>query len=319
VSPSTVSRVVNRSAPVSEDHRARVEAAVESLGYVPNRAAQSLVTRRTGAVALVVREPVEFGVSDPYLSGMAVMASRALAGTGHHLVLMVAQNDDDHRSVGDYVRSGHVDGVILVSAHLGDPLPRQLLAAHVPLVVGGRPPDPLPGACWVDADNVGGGRVAAHRLLDGGRRVLAAISGPRDMTAAADRLTGFREVVVEAGADRGLVAHGTFTRTSGERAMRELLERQPDLDGVFAGSDVTAVGAMRALADAGRGVPDDVAVVGFDDVELARFTDPPLTTIRQPSAEQARVMVAALLAQIRGEPTPAPVILPTELVVRGSG
>jgi DNA-binding LacI/PurR family transcriptional regulator len=250
---------------------------------------------------------------------MAVTASRALSGTGHHLVLMVAQDDEDHRSVGDYVRSGHVDGVILVSGHRGDPLPEQLLAAHVPLVVGGRPPDPLVGACWVDADNVGGGRLAARRLLEGGRRKLAAISGPPDMTAAADRLGGFRDELGAAGADAGLVAYGTFTRTSGERAMRELLERAPDIDAVFAGSDVTAVGALRALADAGRRVPGDVAVVGFDDVELARFTDPPLTTIRQPSGEQARVLVSALLAQVRGEPTPAPVVLPTELVVRASG
>ena len=319
VSPSTVSRVVNRSAPVSEEHRVRVEEVVARLGYVPNRAARSLVTRRTGAIALVVRETVEFGVTDPYLSGMAVMASHALSGTGNHLVLMVARDDEEHRSVGNYVRSGHVDGVILVSGHVGDPLPRQLLAARVPLVIGGRPPDPLEGACWVDVDNVGGGRLAAERLLASARRCVAAVSGPVDMSAAVDRLAGFRSVLAGAGLDQSLVAHGTFTRASGEQAMTELLAREPGIDGVFAASDVTAVGAIRALTAAGRRVPEDVAVIGFDDVELARYTTPPLTTVRQPSAEQARVMVESLLAQLRGEPTPAPVVLPTELVVRSSG
>ncbi|PPK98557.1 DNA-binding LacI/PurR family transcriptional regulator [Kineococcus xinjiangensis] len=318
VSPATVSRVVNGSATVSPEHREAVERAVARLGYVPNRAARSLVTRRTGAIALVVREAVEFGVGDPYLASFVVAASQSVVGTGVHLVVMVASDDSEHEPVGSYVLSGHVDGAILLSVHAGDPLPQQLLRAGVPLVVGGRPPMALEGGCYVDSDNTAGGALAAQRFLATGRRCIAAVSGPADMTAAADRLAGFRSALREAGRDTGLVEYGAFTRSSGERAVRELLEREPRIDAVFAASDVMALGVLRGLRAAGRRVPEDVAVIGFDDVDLAAYAEPPLTTVRQPTAVQARTMVEAVLAQIRGEGTPDPVVLPTELVVRDS-
>lgn len=318
VSPATVSRVVNSSAPVSEEHRVAVEAAVARLGYVPNRAARSLATRRTGAVALVVRESVSFGVSDPYISQCIVAASQSLTGSGLHLVVMVAQDDAEHESVSSYVRSGHVDGVILLSVHAGDPLPRQLFEAGIPVVMGGRPADDLPGICYVDTDNIGGARLAARRLLETGRRSIAVVSGPQDMSAAADRLKGFRAELADAGVDLGPVAYGAFTRASGEKAMIEVLERDASVDAVFAASDTMAAGVLRALHMAGRRVPDDVAVIGFDDVELAEYTDPPLTTVRQAANEQARTMVACLLSQVRDKVRPEPVMMPTTLVVRAS-
>lgn len=318
VSPATVSRVVNSSAPVSDAHRDAVEAAVARLGYVPNRAARSLVTRRTGAIALVVRETVEFGVGDPYLASFMIAASQCLSGTGVHLVVMVAQDDTEHEEVGDYVRAGHVDGAILLSMHAGDTLPGLLLASGVPLVVAGRPPFALPGVCYVDADNAAGGRLAVERLLADGRQRVAAVSGPADMPAAQDRLAGFRQVLSAAGRGAGLVAYGSFTRASGEAAMRELLERDPRIDAVFAASDVMALGVQRALKAVGRSMPSDVAVVGFDDIELAQYGSPPLTTVRQPCALMARIAVESLLAMVDGGPTPAPIMLPTELVVRES-
>ncbi|RKS80559.1 DNA-binding LacI/PurR family transcriptional regulator [Motilibacter peucedani] len=319
VSSATVSRVVNGSSKVSDSHRAAVESAVATLGYVPNRAARTLVTRRTGAVALVVREAVEFGVSDPYLGNFMVAASQSLTGSGIHLVVMVAQDDAEHEAVADYVRAGHVDGVVAISLHDGDPLPEQLSRARIPFVVGGRPPRELPGCCFVDVDNRGGGALAAQRLLDDGRRVIAAVSGPVDMTAAVDRLSGFRGVLRQAGRDTGLVAYGSFTRASGERAMAELLEREPGIDAVFAASDVMALGVQRALLSTGRSVPGDVAVIGFDDIDLAQYGTPPLTTVRQPASAQARLAVESLLVQLHGGDVPEPVTLPTELVVRESG
>lgn len=317
VSPATASRVVNGSARVAPEHRAAVEQAVARLGYVPNRAARSLVTRRSGAVALMVREPVQFGASDPYISGFIVAASQSLAGTGVQLVVMVGQDEGDQATAGAYVRAGHVDGAILLSLHGDDALPHQLRRAGVPVVIGGRPPMEWDG-CFVDVDNLGGGGAAAAHLLTTGRRMVGIVAGPADMTAAIDRRTGARRVLREAGLSDGLVAYGTFTQDSGERATTELLEREPDLDAVFASSDVMALGALRALRAAGRRVPDDVSVVGFDDVEPARYADPPLTTVRQPSHHQARAMVDALLAQVNGAGTPSPVVLPTELVVRES-
>lgn len=319
VSRATVSRVINEPDKVSPTVRATVEDIVESIGYVPNRAARSLVTRRTDSIALVVREPVEFGVADPYLSSLVVAASQVLTGTGIQLAVMLASNDADHAKLGSYVRAGHVDGVILVSVHDDDPLPRSLVRAGIPTVLGGRPPVPLPGLCFVDVENEQGAAAVARRLVDQGRRQLAVIAGPTDMVAAGDRLIGFREALPDSGFAPPAIVYGDFTQTSGERALSELLRLRPDLDGVFAANDHMAIGAMHALNRAGRRVPDDVAVIGFDDIEPGRHTDPPLTTVAQDSVAQARLMVELVLAQRDGHGEPGGHILPTRLIVRGSG
>jgi DNA-binding LacI/PurR family transcriptional regulator len=319
VSPATVSRVINGSTTVAPAIRAAVEEAISHLGYVPNRAARSLVTRRSDSIALVVREQVEFGVADAYLSSTIVAASQSLVGTGFQLVVMMANNDAEHAQLANYVRAGHVDGVILVSVHADDPLPQQLLRARIPTVLSGRPVTPLPaGGSYADVDNVGGGRQAAERLIALGRRRLATIAGPADMTAATDRLAGFRAGVRKAGLQVEGVALGDFHRKSGEVAMQTILAREPSIDGVFAASDFMAAGAMRVLRAAGRAIPDDVAIIGFDDIEFAQHTEPPLTTIRQPVAELIRIVTGMLIRQINGGPPEDPVILPTALVVRES-
>jgi DNA-binding LacI/PurR family transcriptional regulator len=320
VSPATVSRVINNSAPVTAEIRQVVQNAIERLGYVPNRAARSLVTQRTDSIALVVREPVGFGIADPYLSSMTVAASQSLVGTGVHLVVMMAQNGDDHAQLAHYVRAGHVDGVMLLSVHDDDPLPQQLLRARIPMVLGGRPMTALEGCSYVDSDNRGGAALVARRLLETGRDRPVTIAGPMDMTAGVDRLDGFRAALHEAGQAPPPVAYGSFTRDSGEQAMRALLHREPELNAVFAASDMMAIGAMAVLKEAGRSIPDDVAVIGFDDVELGRHTDPMLTTIHQPIAEQARMLVEMLVTQIRTRDiAPVPAVLPTTLVARQSG
>jgi DNA-binding LacI/PurR family transcriptional regulator len=319
VSRATVSRVVNNSAHVSADVRELVDAAITRLGYVPNRTARSLVRRRTDSVALVLREADATVLADPYLAAMIIATSRCLAGTGTQLVLVNARDDGEQRTLADYVRGGHVDGVLLASMHADDPLPQILVDARVPTVVGGRPERPVPGLAYVDCDNVGGGRLAAEHLVALGRRRIASIAGPPDMTAAADRLTGYHRGLAHAGLPIGPVAFGDFTRLAGERAMTELLARDPDIDAVFAANDLMAVGALRVLRASGRRVPEDVAVIGYDDVELAALTEPALTTVHQPVPEQARTMTDLLLRQIEGDPPGAPVLLPVELVVRGSG
>jgi len=320
VSPATVSRVINDSAPVKPAIRQAVQTAIERLGYVPNRAARSLATQRTDSIALVVREPVGFGIVDPYLSSMTVAASQSLVGTGIHLVVMMAQNDTDHAELAQYVRAGHVDGVMLLSVHDDDPLPHQLLRAGIPTVLGGRPMTTLEGCSYVDVDNQGGAQIVARRLIETGRARIATIAGPMDMTAGVDRLTGFRTALSEMGQEPPIIAHGSFTRASGEVAMHRLLEREPDLDAIFGASDMMAIGAMSVLKATGRRIPDDVAVIGFDDVELGRHTDPALTTIHQPIAEQARMLVEMLVHQIRtGTAMPIPAELPTVLVQRQSG
>jgi DNA-binding LacI/PurR family transcriptional regulator len=316
VSRATVSRVVNGSATVTPEIRDAVLRAIDQLGYVPNPAARSLVTRRTGSIGLVISEPPSRVFSDdPFFAVVARTVGQELADAGKQVVLLPASSPAGHARVERHVAGGHVDGVILVSMHGSDPLPAALARTDVPVVSHGRPiaAVPLP---YCDCDNVGGARSAVRHLLERGRRRIAAITGPPDMSAALDRMTGYREVL-SGGDRRSLAAIGDFTRASGAAAMRQLLEDDPGLDAVFAASDLMAIGALHALRQAGRRVPDDVAVVGFDDIEAARFTDPPLTTVRQPVAEVARAVVRRLLGPA-DERAAEPLILPTELVVRDS-
>ncbi|WP_240617205.1 LacI family DNA-binding transcriptional regulator [Nocardioides speluncae] len=318
VSRATVSRVVNGTARVSPRVHAQVENAIAELGYVPNRAARNLVNRRTDSIALVLREPDATVLADPYLGSMIIAISRALADTTFQLVLVNARNDSKHGTLADYVRGGHFDGVLLASMHTDDPLPGVLVGSHVPTVVSGRPEHPIPGLLFVDSDNVGGGRLATEHLVSLGRRRIATIAGPPDMTATPDRLAGFRAALADAALPEGPVAAGDFTHPSGERAMAELLDRAPELDAVFAGNDMMAAGALRTLRARGRRVPDDVAVVGYDDIDLAHHTEPALTTVRQPVDDAARTMVDLLIGQINGEPGGESVVLPNELVKRDS-
>ncbi|RGA03984.1 LacI family transcriptional regulator [Microbispora triticiradicis] len=316
VSRATVSRVVNGQLTVTPQIRDAVMRAVDELGYVPNSAARSLVTQRTDSVALVVSEPPTRVFSeDPMFSTVIRSASLELEAADRQVVLMLAGSPKSHARIERYVAGGHVDGVMLISMHGADPLPAALARMGVPVVSYGRPavPVPLP---YVDNDNVGGAEKAVRHLLDSGRRRIATIAGPQDMIGGQDRLTGYRDALRDSDR-RSIVAVGDFTRQSGAVAMRHLLQDDPHLDAVFVANDLMAIGALQALRQAGRRVPDDVAVVGFDDIEAARYTEPPLTTIRHPVSEQAAAMVRLLLGLLRGGPA-TPVVLPTELVVRES-
>jgi DNA-binding LacI/PurR family transcriptional regulator len=314
VSRATASRVVNGSAHVKPDLRTAVMRAVEELGYIPNSAARSLVTRRTDSIALVVSEPPSRVFSDdPFFSAVIRAVSQELEAADRQVILMLASSPAGHARVERYVAGGHVDGVILLSMHGADPLPASLGRQRVPMVSHGRPVSSLP-VPYCDCDNRGGARAVVEHLIGRGRRRIATIAGPPDMTAAQDRLDGYRTAMAAAGREP-IVAMGDFTRESGTTAMRRLLAEHPDVDAVFAASDLMALGALGALRAAGCGVPDDVAVAGFDDIGLATFSDPPLTTVRQPVAEVAACIVRLLLG---ADPPAAPVVLPTELVVRES-
>jgi DNA-binding LacI/PurR family transcriptional regulator len=320
VSRATVSRVVNGSPKVSPVVRAQVERAVAKLGYVPNRAARALVTRRADSVALVVSEPHARFFSEPFFAGMVRGVSAALAETGVQLVLLIAQGLPDRGRVERYVVGGHVDGVLLASLHGDDPLPGALERAGVPAVLVGRPAGTAP-ASYVDADNRGGARKAVDHLAGLARRRIATIAGPQDMGVGLDRLEGYREGLAAAGlaADDDLVEAGDFTEEGGAAAMERLLRRPGrPVDAVFAASDLMAAGALRALRAAGRRVPEDVAVVGFEDSAVARYAQPPLTTVRQPIEEMGRQATRLLLAKVAGQAGGMHLILDVELVVRAS-
>ncbi|WP_405923270.1 LacI family DNA-binding transcriptional regulator [Streptomyces sp. NBC_00035] len=329
VSRATVSRVVNGGDGVREPLVERVRRAVEELGYVPNQAARSLVTRRHDAVAVVVAEPETRVFADPFFALQLRGISKELTAHDSQLVLLLTEGRDDHARVGRYLAGGHVDGALVFSLHLDDPLPGLIHGAGVPTVFGGRPgwgdgPRNAVSAVYVDSDNRGGAREAVRHLVGLGRTRIAHITGALDQTSAVDRLDGFRDVMVDG--DPGLIAEGDFTPAGGERAMRKLLERRPDIDAVFVANDLAASGALRVLRDQGRRVPEDVAVIGFDDMlPVAEQTDPPLTTVRQDIEEMGRLMARLLLRGLdrRGGEAglggaPSSVVLPTTLVRRVS-
>ncbi|MEO3783048.1 LacI family DNA-binding transcriptional regulator [Actinocorallia sp. B10E7] len=314
VGRGTVSRVINGSPKVSEKAREAVQKAIKELGYVPNPAARTLVTRRTDTVALVVSESEERVWGEPFFAGIIRGISSGLSETGLQLLLAMAQTPADHERLERYLTGRHVDGALLLSLHGDDPLPRRLEERGLPTVMAGSSPGRTPVA-YVDADNRGGARQAVQHLVDRGRRRIAAIAGPQDMQVGLDRLAGYREL--NPGPD--LVAQGDFSEGSGAEAMRELLERDPEIDAVYAASDPMAIGAMHVLRASGRSIPGDVAVVGFDDSKMARHTEPPLTSVHQPVEEMGRAMAELLVARIQGRDLDSlAIILETHLVVRES-
>ena len=328
VGRGTVSRVINGSSQVSEHTRQTVLAAVTELGYVPNLAARALVTRRTDTVALVVSESEDRLFGEPFFAGVVRGISAGVTAAGRQLVLALTAGQDGERPIERYLTRQHVDGVLLLSLHGDDPLPRQLRDRGLPVVIGGRPSGGYSGA-YVDVDNTGGARAGVAHLLERGRRRIATITGPLDMMAGQDRLAGYRTALADAGrpVEDSLVEAGDFSEVSGQQAMHALLARAPEVDAVFAANDLMAVGAMRALREAGRRVPADVAVLGFDDSPLSRVTDPPLSTVRQPTDEMGRRMAELLLRLIATDddgtgaaedPEQLRTVLPTELVVRSS-
>jgi DNA-binding LacI/PurR family transcriptional regulator len=321
VSRATASRVVNGEARVADGTRRLVEAAVDELGYAPHQAARSLAAHRNDTVALVVCEPTGHVFGDPYFGQVVRGVAAELGPTRYQLVLLMIHGDDDRARAQRHLVRGNADGVLLVSTRRDDPLPARLLAAGVPCVLAGRPPEGV-AVGYVDADNVGGAAQAVAHLLGRGCRVVGTIAGPTDMAAGIDRLDGWRKALAEAGrpAPPDLVVSAPFTRAGGEHATRQLLARRPDVDGLFVASDLMALGALDALRQAGRRAPDDVAVVGFDDSEVARAARPALTTVRQPIEELGRHLAAALLEQLDGDGTaPATAaVLETELVRRAS-
>jgi DNA-binding LacI/PurR family transcriptional regulator len=319
VGRGTVSRVVNGSPQVSDRARDAVLRAIDELGYVPNRAARSLVTRRTDGVALVVSESEDRVFAEPFFAGVVRGVSAEIAGTDFQLWLAMINASTDRERLGRQLAQ-HVDGAMLLSLHGDDSLPRMLEDRGLPTVLGGRPTGFTP-TCYVDVDNHAGARLAVDHLVSRGRRRIATIAGPQDMLAGVARLEGYRKALCRAGLDApdDLVAHGQFSERGGRIAMEDLLARHGDIDAVFAASDPMAFGAMRAIRDAGRRIPDDIAVVGFDGSPAAASSEPPLTTVDQPAEAMGRHMARLLLARIEGRPVAQPtVVLVPDLVVRSS-
>jgi DNA-binding LacI/PurR family transcriptional regulator len=316
VSRGTVSRVLNGERWVSPEARRAVEQAIRATGYRVNRHARSLVTGRADSLAFLLTEPQQRLFADPNFPILLRGAAAALDARSMTLVLLVAGSQAERANVVKYVTAGHVDGVLLISSHENEPLIGSLLEADVPAVSCGLPLGYSDRVASVSVDEAGGARTMVRHLRSLGRERIAMIAGPIDTPGGRYRLEGYRAELGER-FDEQLVAYGDYSSSSGSTAMAELLDRAPDLDAVFAASDLMASGALETLRERGRHVPDDIAVAGFDDSGLAATLAPPLTTMHQPFDLISAEMVTVLLDVIGGAPRRS-VTLPAELVVRGS-
>jgi DNA-binding LacI/PurR family transcriptional regulator len=329
VSRSTASRVINGSTQVSDAVVASVRAAIETLNYMPNRAARSLANRQTMAIALVVPEETMRFFGDPYFASVVDGITRGIADSDYVLNLQLAGPGSTEKTI-RYLRGGNVDGALVVSHHISDSYLASI-SQIVPMVYNGRPINPNEvDSYYVDVNNTAGAAQGTQHLVDIGRTRIATIAGPADMPAGIDRYTGWKSTLTAAGLPTSRVAYGDFTLAGGTRAMRELLaavpERDglpdldglPDFDGLFVASDLMAMGAMSVLRERGIRIPTDVAVVGFDDSSAAHSSEVPLTTVHQPSREMGEKMASMLLDLLRGISVEKVCIMPTSVIVRES-
>ncbi len=317
VSRSTVSRVVNGSPNVSPEARSKVEAVIAETSYRPHAAARSLASSRTGVVGLVIPSAADSLFDDPYFGRLILGVTSASNAYGVTVALFLFDQNSQDQVIPQVVNTGLLDGAIVTATQMGNPIFSQLRSFGLPHVVVGRPDDPEV-AFSVDADNVGGARTAAEHLVEMGRERPAFISAPLDTTAGVDRRRGFLAGLEQAGFDLGgRELAGSWTEESGREAMAQLLETEPD--SVFAASDRMAVGALKALREAGVSCPEEVAIVGFDGLLPPEQVLPALTSIVQPVSEVGERAAVLLRSVIDGSCHDSEhIVLPTELVARGS-
>ncbi|WEH38322.1 LacI family DNA-binding transcriptional regulator [Streptomyces sp. AM 2-1-1] len=316
VSRTVASRAVNNVPHVSRAKREAVERAVLELGYVPNPTARALAGNRVGAVVLAASSDEAGLFADPFFAEIVVGVSTALDDTDLELILVLANSPRGRARLRQMVSSRRADGIMLMALRGDDPLGRLAEDAGMPVVFGGLPLTGEP-RWYVDADNRGGGRLAADHFVRTGRTGPVMITGQVDSRVSVTREQGFAEGLALAGVPLLGVSSGAFQVEGGAEAMERLLDAHPRLDSVFTASDGMAIGALQVLRRRGRRVPEDVSVIGFDDLAVARHANPPLTTVRQPVRALGHEMARMLVNAIGGH-DPNPLILPTRLTVRKS-
>lgn len=317
VSRGTVSRVLNGGY-VSAQARKDIEAAIRRVGYVPNNAARNLVRQRTQAVAFLVHEPHAIFIDDPNIDSIMLGANEALSEADYQMVSLVIDSKRDSDRVSRYLAGGFVDGAIVVSARAEDPITEMVSRLSLPTVFVGHPLG-MKGMSWVGIDNITSARAITQRLMATGRNRVGMIAAALDRDSGADRLEGFRQALGESFDPQLVVDIPLYKYMDGLSAMEELLAREPAIDGIFAASDAVAAGAIEALRAAGRRIPEDVGIVGFDDSSWATRSRPALSTVHQPATGLGRKAAELVLAQLRGElAEPAGIKLDTPIVWRGS-
>ena len=315
VSPMTVSRVVNGSGPVSPKLRARVEKALKETGYVPNTVARNLRTKRTDTIGLVMPD-----ITNPFFTHVVRGVEVAARDAG--LLLLLANTDqrpDEESRVVSMLLQRQVDGMLAIPAGTCADTARLCKEAGVPLVIVDRRPE-TPGSIDVVRADAEGGAYELGKLLAAlGHKHTAVVTGPEYVPTAVDRAAGFAKAVEEEGLPAPTVVHGDFSLESGHDVTVELMKQEPRPTAIFAANNFLAIGTQHAIEEMGLRVPEDVALVGLDDLPTEMVTFPFLTVAAQPAEEMGRRAVEQLLKRIK-EPDAAPeeILLPTELTVRRS-
>jgi len=319
VSRTTVSFVLNGRADmaISAATRQRVLEAAQALDYHPHHSARQLRGGTSHTLGLVLRQSPEQVAGDALLAETLRGVTSAARAAGFRVLIEPLPLGEG--TFDDLVRSHRTDGLIVSGPRLDDTALHGLARDRFPLVLQGSLPDlAVPS---VDVDNVAGAMAAVDHLVAlGHRRIGCVTNAPLAYTSASERVDGYRRALRNAGLepDDELVVEADFDARSGHRAMAGLLARARPLDAVFVASDVVALGAIAAIRETGRRVPDDIALVGFDDIPIAGFIDPPLTTVRLPAFELGAAAGRALLDRIAGRSVPERTLLSTELVIRAS-
>ena len=318
VSRSTASRVVRNHGSVSKRARERVMAIVEETGFQPNAAARSLAGHRTNIIGFFISEISRFIFNDPYFGRLVEGVTAAANEADQTLTLFLLHDENDStRMTTRILQNQLVDGIVISNTLKDNPVIPQLIEKKLPFVVVGRHEDPT--VSYVDADNVGGAYTAVSHLMRLGYQRIGTLTGTMTNYSAIDRLQGYKDAHRTRGKEvnPNFIYLGDFNETSGYDGTKQLLRHK--VDAIFAASDAIAVGALRAIKDAGLRIPEDVAVIGFDDLPFASTTNPPLTTVRQSIRQTGNMAVDILLDIVTNKDTqPHRISLPTELVIRSS-
>jgi DNA-binding LacI/PurR family transcriptional regulator len=323
VSRTAVSFVLNDipEANIPEITRQRILQAARELDYIPNAQALNLVTGRTMMIALVVRQTSEQMSADAFLGEFIRGITRVIEAEGFHLLVHAVEPDaPNNTTYAQLVRTHKVDGLLITSPLIEDPEVQILHDEGTPIVLNGA--THFADIPSVDVDNVQGAYTAVRHLIDLGHRRIGHISNaPFSYTSARDRLEGYQLALADAGIqfDEFLVHPGAFTDTSSYEPMQMMLDLPEPPTAIFIGSDLVALGALQAIRNRSLTIPDDISVIGFDDVLIGKYIEPPLTTIHLPAADIGTKSGEMILASIRGEIFPTlRALLPTELVIRQS-
>lgn len=319
VSRSTVSRVINNDPNVNETTRKRVQDVIREVNFHPNLAARNLAGGRTRIIGFVIPMGVSTLFTDPFFSLLIQGVSSACNASDYSVMLWLAEPEYERRTIHQILNNNLVDGILIASMVLDDPLIKASIESGRPFITVGRNPTSQ-NISYVDVDNQKSAQEIVSYLLRLGYRRVATITGPQNLIAGADRMEGYRAALRQWGLpyDPDLVAQSDFTEEGAYLCMQRLIPRRPQA--VFCASDAMALGALRAAKESGLRIPEELAVCGFDDMPFSARTDPPLTTVRQPVFREGVVAAETLIDMIEHPHNLQPhrILLPTELVIRSS-